>query len=106
MVQSNPHSHAHSLHIALPVWQIRFLAGWERFAAHPPVAPLTVGLLLLCLLWLPAGCSSGSSSSGSNAPMVAQSIENKGSDTLVNLALAWAEAYVVGHSDMRISRSA
>ena len=35
--------------------------------------------------------------------MVAQSIENKGSDTLVNLALAWAEAYVVGHSDMRIS---
>lgn len=30
-------------------------------------------------------------------------IENKGSDTLVNLALAWAEAYMRAHPDIRIS---
>jgi phosphate transport system substrate-binding protein len=30
-------------------------------------------------------------------------IQNKGSDTLVNLALAWAEAYVAIHPDVRIS---
>ncbi|MDP2777909.1 MAG: PstS family phosphate ABC transporter substrate-binding protein, partial [Anaerolineales bacterium] len=30
-------------------------------------------------------------------------IENKGSDTIVNLALAWAETYQSRHSDIRIS---
>ena len=35
--------------------------------------------------------------------MPAQTIENKGSDTLVNLALAWAEAYMEQHPDVRIS---
>jgi phosphate transport system substrate-binding protein len=33
----------------------------------------------------------------------AGTIENKGSDTLVNLALAWAEAYMAEHLDVRIS---
>jgi phosphate transport system substrate-binding protein len=33
----------------------------------------------------------------------AQTIENKGSDTLVNLALAWAETYMEQRPDMRIS---
>jgi phosphate transport system substrate-binding protein len=33
----------------------------------------------------------------------AQTIENKGSDTLVNLALAWAETYMRAHPDIRIS---
>jgi phosphate transport system substrate-binding protein len=33
----------------------------------------------------------------------AQAIENKGSDTLVNLALAWAEAYMRLYPDARIS---
>ena len=32
-----------------------------------------------------------------------KSIENKGSDTLVNLALAWAERYMQDHPEMRIS---
>jgi len=32
-----------------------------------------------------------------------RSIENKGSDTLVNLALAWAERYMQEHPEMRIS---
>jgi phosphate transport system substrate-binding protein len=33
----------------------------------------------------------------------AQAIENKGSDTLVNLALAWAEVYMQHHPEVRIS---
>jgi phosphate transport system substrate-binding protein len=33
----------------------------------------------------------------------AQAIENKGSDTLVNLALAWAEEYMKSHPKVRIS---
>jgi len=32
-----------------------------------------------------------------------KSIENKGSDTLVNLALAWAEHYMQEHPEVRIS---
>jgi len=32
-----------------------------------------------------------------------KSIENKGSDTLVNLALAWAESYMQEHPEIRIS---
>jgi phosphate transport system substrate-binding protein len=40
--------------------------------------------------------SQGRSSSG-------RTIENKGSDTLVNLALSWAETYMQAHSDVRIS---
>ena len=32
-----------------------------------------------------------------------QAIENKGSDTLVNLALAWAETYVTSRPEVRIS---
>lgn len=44
---------------------------------------------------------SPSSQSSSNSP--ASYIENKGSDTIVNLALAWAEKYQATRSDIRIS---
>jgi len=46
-------------------------------------------------------CGTSSNSSSSNSP--AKYIENKGSDTIVNLALAWAEKYQGDHSDVRIS---
>jgi phosphate transport system substrate-binding protein len=42
-----------------------------------------------------------SSSNNANSPAVY--IENKGSDTIVNLALAWAERYQGDHPDVRIS---
>jgi len=44
-------------------------------------------------------------SSGDNDPLPASeaTIENKGSDTLVNLALAWAENYMRIHPDVRMS---
>ena len=54
-------------------------------------------ILLLSIL---SACTSSSRSS-SDSP--ANYIENKGSDTIVNLALAWAEKYQTEHPDVRIS---
>jgi phosphate transport system substrate-binding protein len=51
--------------------------------------------------FLLASCSSSSSDTSSDSP--AQYIENKGSDTIVNLALAWAETYQAEYPDVRIS---
>ena len=47
--------------------------------------------------------SCGSTSSDTTTDSPAQYIENKGSDTIVNLALAWAETYQTEHTDVRIS---
>ncbi|MBE0697702.1 MAG: PstS family phosphate ABC transporter substrate-binding protein, partial [Anaerolineaceae bacterium] len=53
-------------------------------------------------LLLLAGCRSGDA--GSASPNDASEyIQNKGSDTIVNLALAWAERYQQEHPEMRIS---
>ena len=60
-------------------------------------------LLLLSLTWTLVACSPGQPSSARDAPGIAQTIENKGSDTMVNLALAWAEAYMKLHPEARIS---
>ncbi len=67
----------------------------------------------LALLLVFAGlATAGLTLSGCNSqPVHAQTanrspertIENKGSDTLVNLALAWAEAYMEAHPSLRIS---
>lgn len=62
---------------------------------------LLVSLLALLLL-LPAACSrpGASASSGGSGQ---RTIQNKGSDTLVNLALAWAETYHGEHPDVAIA---
>jgi phosphate transport system substrate-binding protein len=57
-------------------------------------------LLLLCLLLI--GCRRSKVDDRPNAPTV-KTIENKGSDTIVNLALAWAEAYQEIHPEVRLS---
>ncbi|HEY3343809.1 MAG TPA: PstS family phosphate ABC transporter substrate-binding protein [Anaerolineaceae bacterium] len=62
----------------------------------PIVLSLMIGLFLL------AGCS-GNATTGSPAPGAAAYIQNKGSDTLVNVALAWAERYQQEHPQVRIS---
>jgi phosphate transport system substrate-binding protein len=52
------------------------------------------------------GCRSGeggASGSAAAPPAQAVSIQNTGSDTLVNLALAWAEAYMDIHPEVRIA---
>ncbi len=63
---------------------------------------LLAGLLMLILVVSVPGCSR-SSPNETPVPEVSRTIENKGSDTLVNLALAWAERYVEVHPDVRIS---
>ncbi len=57
--------------------------------------------LLVFLVFILAACSR--TSSGAAQPGAAVYIENKGSDTIVNLALAWAEEYQSNHADVRIS---
>ena len=52
-------------------------------------------IILLALIFLPplAACGPGGGQGGTVVPGAMTSIQNKGSDTMVNLALAWAEAY-------------
>lgn len=47
--------------------------------------------------------SCSSSGQGSTNAQTQSYIENKGSDTIVNLALAWAEEYQTDHPDIRLS---
>ncbi|TLM98624.1 PstS family phosphate ABC transporter substrate-binding protein [bacterium] len=57
--------------------------------------------LLLCLGLLLSGCSTDSGqASGENSSVY---IQNKGSDTIVNLALAWAERFQTVRPDVRLS---
>jgi phosphate transport system substrate-binding protein len=56
--------------------------------------------LVLSMVLL-AACSSKPADTASTT--TASYIENKGSDTIVNLALAWAEKYQSEHPDVRIS---
>lgn len=59
-------------------------------------------LLSYFILIILTSCSF-KSSSNSSSDSSALYIENKGSDTIVNLALAWAERYQSQHPDVRIS---
>jgi len=58
-------------------------------------------ILFLLSSFILSSCGSSNNSSSSDSP--ANYIENKGSDTIVNLALAWAEQYQGDHLDIRIS---
>ncbi len=64
---------------------------------------LAVLTLLLALCGLLPACRSWPSTGPGSTAKAGQAIENKGSDTLVNLALAWAEAYMRTHPEVRIS---
>lgn len=59
-------------------------------------------LLLCAALFLLTACEKGSTS-GTVTPPLATSLQNKGSDTLVNLALAWVESYQAQHPEISIS---
>jgi phosphate transport system substrate-binding protein len=67
------------------------------------VATYALVLFLAGLVLSAAACGAESVPSDHRAPEPAHTIENKGSDTLVNLALAWAEAYMRSHPEIRIS---
>jgi phosphate transport system substrate-binding protein len=60
-------------------------------------------LLLVAAATLPVACGSRESQAVDGAAEAVETIENKGSDTLVNLALAWAEAYMQLHPEVRLS---
>lgn len=65
-----------------------------------------LAFILCALLWCLTACGSASSStspSTTGSSSESDYIDNKGSDTLVNLALAWAEAYQAIQPDVRIS---
>ena len=62
-----------------------------------------LALLGLGLLALLPGCASRPAAAGETTTTVARVIQNTGSDTLVNLALAWAERYMPAHPGVRIS---
>jgi phosphate transport system substrate-binding protein len=59
-------------------------------------------VLFMSAIVLP-GCGNKRPETSSERGAHAQTIENKGSDTLVNLALAWAEAYMQAHPNVNIS---
>lgn len=68
----------------------------------PKLFILTVFAFLLFGL---SGCASSNGDGGSDGQIEEEEfyIQNKGSDTIVNLALAWAEFYQDEHSNIRIS---
>lgn len=65
------------------------------------ILPAGCLIAVLCLL-LMQGCKP-QEKTGTGTQHSTQILENKGSDTLVNLALAWAEAYMPSHPGVRIS---
>jgi phosphate transport system substrate-binding protein len=81
---------------------VRLLSTALFTSSRPAIRPVA-GLLLAGLVCLTAACTSDQSTPGDDSPEAAQTIENKGSDTLVNLALAWAETYMEAHPEARIS---
>jgi phosphate transport system substrate-binding protein len=63
--------------------------------------PIWIFFYVICLLL--TGCTSSNATSSENLTSQSGTIENKGSDTIVNLALAWAEYYQEQHPEVRIS---
>src|SRR6266508_3212011 len=61
-----------------------------------------IPITTLFILLLMTSCGPDSSSETASVSS-ASYIENKGSDTIVNLALAWAEKYQTDHPEVRIS---
>ena len=65
---------------------------------------LTRIAVFIFLFLILSGCgSSKTTSEETHPPITSETIENKGSDTIVNLALAWAEKYQELHPEVRIS---
>lgn len=61
------------------------------------------GFILILILISLVACAPQAALNNNASAAPAAYIQNKGSDTLVNLALAWAERYQVLHPEVRIS---
>ncbi len=75
----------------------------RRIRQARPAPLLLLRALLLLFLALAAGCSGPNRRTDPASGRTATSFQNTGSDTLVNLALAWAETYMNLHPEVRIS---
>jgi phosphate transport system substrate-binding protein len=74
--------------------------------SHSAVSLLPCLVAILLLIAATASlvaCGSPEHRGPDEAPEAVETIENKGSDTLVNLALAWAETYMGLHPEVRLS---
>jgi phosphate transport system substrate-binding protein len=67
------------------------------------VKALLISLLFTLILYTQTGCGSEPARGADDNPSAAISIEDKGSDTIVNLALAWAERYQTIQPEVGIS---
>jgi phosphate transport system substrate-binding protein len=62
-----------------------------------------LGLVTAVLVWVLIGRATEETNPDGTPAQSSQTIENKGSDTLVNLALAWAEDYALAYPEVSIS---
>ena len=61
-------------------------------------------ILIFAVVWLCTACNTQNNTSATGGtPQPVTTIQNKGSDTMVNLALAWAEQYQGLHPEINIS---
>ena len=84
---------SHSVLLFINTIQFIILGMIKRWLAY---------LFLIGILLAQSGCA-GQASQKSGGSSNLNTIENKGSDTIVNLALAWAEEYQDLHPDIRLS---
>jgi phosphate transport system substrate-binding protein len=59
--------------------------------------------IIFAFFFILSACSAKDSQTGQQSGAAGGFIQNKGSDTMVNLALAWAEQYQASHPETRIS---
>jgi phosphate transport system substrate-binding protein len=83
-------------------WTARGSPNGSRCVTSKPVWYRAVAWVVMALALLLTACKPQQTVSA-NVGTAAQAIENKGSDTLVNLALAWAEVYMQEHPEVCIS---
>jgi phosphate transport system substrate-binding protein len=81
----------------------KVLAQVRSLVRRVPLTVWIVGLLVLLAAWLLLGRQPGEPAPAVAVESPSQTIENKGSDTLVNLALAWAENYMQIYPEVRLS---
>jgi phosphate transport system substrate-binding protein len=75
----------------------------QRDYCHKTMLSILCLTVLAAIAGLLAGCRGGAQQENGPAPATGRTIQNKGSDTLVNLALAWVEAYTSLYPEVSIS---
>ena len=70
---------------------------------HKKIQTRWGAILALVLLFDLAACGPGQSEEDGVSPRAETSIQNKGSDTMVNMALAWAETYGQIRPDVQVA---